>query len=304
MEESSNATSRRSEFQINKYNGSKVKWNSFIDDIKAAIQAHHSSRDKGIKYLFTEWPKDEDNPGEYLIDSRYLTIEEPDHLELDLYATVKEKQARIKQIEAIRGINLIVTKLQAKIMEIIQDRVAPSMISTFNVLGSDPYKAYRWLCETHGPESQGITAKVNSVDVCLDLKMDKDMRFSAFYSEFNQHIEMIKGNEILALALLWSNKEHNEGGRQMLPDRLMKEVDHCRREQKDYESSVAYILGVDNDYHERHGVCCGPKDAVARGLHAKTRDDKLGLICYNCNKPGHLASECKSNLCGYTEKWF
>jgi hypothetical protein len=53
MEDSSNAISRRSEFQINKYDGSKVKWNAFIDDIKAAIQAQHSSSDKGIKYLFT-----------------------------------------------------------------------------------------------------------------------------------------------------------------------------------------------------------------------------------------------------------
>jgi hypothetical protein len=113
---------------------------------------------------------------------------------------------------------------------------------------------------------------------------------------------MIKGNEILALALLWTNKEHNEGGRQMLPDRLMKDVDHCRREQKDYESSVAYILGVDNDYHERHGVCCGPKGAVARGVQAKAREDRFELICYNCNKPGHLAIDCKNNMCGYCKR--
>ena len=304
MEDSANTSTRRSEFQVKKYDGSKVKWNSFIDDIKAAIQAHHSSRDKGIKYLFTDWPKDEDNPGEYLIDSKYVTVEEPDHLEFDVDATVKQRQARIRQIDAIRGINLVVTKLKAKIMEILQDRVTSSMISVFNAQGSDPYRAYRWLCETHGPESQGITAKVNSVDVCIDLKMDKDARFSAFYSEFTQHIDMIKGNDILALALLWTNKEHNSGGRQMLPDRLMKEVDHCRREQKDYESSVAYILGVDNDYHERHGACCGPKGAVARGLQAKTtrEDNKAGLICFNCNKTGHVAADCRVNLCGYCGK--
>ena len=98
MEESSNAISRRSEFQINKYDGSKVKWNAFIDDIKAAIQAHNSSRDKGIKYLFTEWPKDEDNPGEYLIDPRYLTIEEPDHLDFG-YERDRERKASTYQTD-------------------------------------------------------------------------------------------------------------------------------------------------------------------------------------------------------------
>ena len=220
MEDNSHVNTRKTEFQLSKYDGSKVRWTAFIDDIKAAIQAHPSSRDKGLKYLFTDWPADNDQPGEYLIDKKYTTIEEPDHLEFDEDASVKMRQARIKQIEAIMAINYVILKMKAKIMEIIQDRVTQPMISHFNSLDSDPYKAYKWLCNTHGPESQGVCAKTNSVDIAIDLVMDKDVRFSSFYSIFVRHIELIGANDIIALALLWTNREHNEGKRQMLPDRF------------------------------------------------------------------------------------
>ena len=303
MEDNSHVNARKSEFQVTKYDGSKVKWTAFIDDIKAAIQAHPSSRDKGLKYLFTDWGADEDNPGEYLIDQRYTTIEEPDHLEFDEDATAKQRLARNKQIEAIRAINYVILKMKAKIMEIIQDRVTQSMISHFNTLESDPYKAYKWLCNTHGPESQGVCAKTNSVDIAIDLVMDKDVRFSTFYSTFVRHIELIGANDIIALALLWTNREHNEGKRQMLPDRLMSSVEHCRQNKYGYAESVDHILGIDNDYHERHCATC-VKPAAARGIQAKinNKGDSSNILCYNCNEMGHLAGDCPINICGFCTK--
>ena len=206
MEEDSYVNTRKSEFQVRKYDGSKVQWNAFVDDIKAAIQARHSTRDKGLKYLFTEWPKNEENPKEYMIDSIFLNVEEPDHLDFDENVTVKQKLVRSKKIETIRGINSVILKMKAKIMEIIQDRVTSSMIKKFNTFDSDPYQAYRWLCITHGRESQGICAKTNSVDIAIDLKMATDVRFSSFYADFVMHMELIGGNDIIAWALLWSQK--------------------------------------------------------------------------------------------------
>ena len=89
MEDNFHVNTKKSEFQLLKYDGSKVKWTAFIDDIKAAIQAHPSSRDKGLKYLFTDWPADDDQPGEYLIDKKFTAIEKPDRLEFDEDASVK-----------------------------------------------------------------------------------------------------------------------------------------------------------------------------------------------------------------------
>lgn len=56
----------KTEFQTRKYEGSKLHWEAFVDDIKAAIQGHSHSRDHGITYLFTDWPVDPTDPNKYL----------------------------------------------------------------------------------------------------------------------------------------------------------------------------------------------------------------------------------------------
>ena len=101
-------------------------------------------------------------------------VEEPHHLEDHPTATAKEKLERNKRIEAIRAINVIITRLKAKLMEIIQDRVSNEMIATFNALGSDPYLAYKWLCRNHGPESQGITEKISMYVQCIHRHEDEE----------------------------------------------------------------------------------------------------------------------------------
>jgi hypothetical protein len=72
------ASSRKTEFQIRKYKGSNVHWEAFVDDIK---QGHSHSRDVGITYLFTDWPKDPANPGGYLMGEQFIPVKEPMHLE-------------------------------------------------------------------------------------------------------------------------------------------------------------------------------------------------------------------------------
>ena len=78
------------------------------------------------------------------------------HLENNPSAAAKKTLERSKRINAIQS-NAIITRLKAKLMEILQDRVSTNMVSVINALGSDPYLAYKWLCKNHGPESQGVT---------------------------------------------------------------------------------------------------------------------------------------------------
>jgi hypothetical protein len=171
------------------------------------------------------------------------------HLENHPTATANEKLERNKRIEAIRAINMIITRLKAKLMEIIQDIVSNEMISTFNALGSDPYLAYKWLCRNHGPESQGITEKISLCNVFIDMKMKTEERFSAFLAKFERLSNKIGCPEIMALTYLMSDHTKNVGNRQMLADRLMPHVKDCRTLSRNYKDTVAYILSQDNDYH-------------------------------------------------------
>jgi hypothetical protein len=152
------------------------------------------------------------------------------HLENHPTATAKKKLERNKRIEAIRAINMIITRLKAKLMEIIQDIVSNEMISTFNALGSDPYLTYKWLCQNHGPESQGITEKISLCNVFIDMKMKTEERFSAFLlAKFERLSNKIGCPEIMALTYLMSDHTKNVGNRQMLADRLMPHLEDCRK---------------------------------------------------------------------------
>ena len=306
--EDSNAPTRKTEFQTRKYEGSKLHWEAFVDDIKAAIQGHSHSRDIGITYLFTDWPVDPADPNKYIVGPQFVPVAEPMHLENHPTATAKEKLEINKRIEAIRAINTIITRLKAKLMEIIQDRVSNEMISTFNALGSDPYLAYRWLCRNHGPESQGITEKISMCTVFIDMKMKTEERFSAFLAKFERLSNKIGCPEIMALTYLMSDRTKNVGNRQMLADRLMPHVEDCRKLSRSYKDTVAYLLSQDNDYHalnEDFGLCapCAPKGnkapAAARAIQSRMKDGSVEIICFNCGKIGHMSNECDQGYCGY-----
>ena len=302
--------SRKTEFQLRKYEGSKLHWEAFVDDIKAAIQGHAHSRDQGMTYLFTEWPVDPTDPNKFIVGDQFITVPEPMHLENSPTATAKEKLERNKRIEAIRSINAIITRLKAKLMEILQDRVSADMISVFNALGSDPYLAYKWLCKNHGPESQGISEKVSMCNVFIDLKMKPEERFSAFFAKFDRMSKKIGCPETLALTYLMSDRTKNTGNRQMLTDRLMDAVEDCRKLSRGYADTVAYILSQDNDYHaisEDLCIPCNPNKskappAAARAIQSRGKDGRLEVVCYNCGKVGHMSGECDSNTCGYCGK--
>jgi len=265
--EDNNTSTRKSDFQTRKYEGSKLHWEAFVDDIKAAIQGHSHCRDLGMTYLFTEWPVDPVDSTKYLVGRQFIPVEEPHHLENHPTATAKEKLERNKRIEAIRAINVIITRLKAKLMEIIQDRVSNEMIATFNALGSDPYLAYKWLCRNHGPESQGITEKISMCNVFIDMKIKNEERFSAFLAKFERLNNKIGCPEIMAFAYLMSDRTKNVGTRQMLADRLMPHVEECRKLSRSYKETIAYLLSQDNDYHamnEDVGLCapCAPKARI------------------------------------------
>ena len=220
-----NKTKMLDKFQLNRFTATKSSWNDFKFEVEHALSMDSRTLDHGREYLFEVFPVNAD--GEREIPVRFQRQEVPESLTDQAGVTeARQRQRGALRKEVIES-NKERASLIAACMQIVVSRVNDAIKRDLQtVAGDDANLAWRRLEELYGPASSGNNDFSTAFYRCLGSRMDPQMRFDAFMTQFEIDAAYCKLSSAMKRAVLLSDKS-NSLKAQCLPDRLMEHVAHC-----------------------------------------------------------------------------
>lgn len=271
------------------FNGDKDDFNIWQRKVRAEITETDGGGPKAVQFLFNF---DDTNPDHAMKDI-------PERLEIgDLVngtpATHEMCVRRDHLIRCAEDFNARFDKMEIVCWRACNKYVNESLKTQFTALNCDPIACYHYMINTFGPVSRGAADTGATLLAMIRLKMENEDFFCNFTVVFEDKMREAKMSKNLAVGLLHSDGQ-GEYGIQMLPDRLIPAVTHCKNENKDYEGTTSYILQVDTNQH-KSGI---RDDNTSKINRTKKFNDRSNITCLNCNNKGHRSNACQARFCGY-----
>jgi hypothetical protein len=171
-----------------------------------------------------------------------------------------------------------------------------------------------YLSETYGPQSKGVQDIPARLAQLLTIQMETTGTFHEFLIDFEQYATDCAITDQLKLGILQFDKnKYTNLPIQLLPDRLMTDVEETVKRSMDYNAFKAYLIERDGLQHER-GIVTEKRTIMRtqiknsssevkteinwRDLCQEAKDARLH--CMNCfNDRLHEAKHCQLNACYY-----
>ena len=235
------------------FSGLKSEWIIFHELLRAKIQ--DKLHDKGTRFLLSDAKK---STTEFDIRSVPISYDGLQSIEVVgenknvkiMQLSTKLKKERREEIESVEKRNKEIQTIERNTTQIIRllcNKTIQSKLLEFN---GDPIKSYEYLLGKFGPGSQGPQDQTSSFLKLMSMKMNHEDMFSNFEIKFEKLRIYCNFPKPLALTFIQSNKNSNEFNMQMLPDRLLDDVQQTIKNQLNYDAAIEYLTQRDNLQHQ------------------------------------------------------
>ena len=279
-------------FLKNPFEGDKKLWRKFNDEVKTAV--HNVCGDEGDRFLFTDWPVDED--GEILVGNEFTLLPLP-HMDGMHYMNPEERREWREDRKLIKEFNDNIRNVERNCCSILSKRCGQYINLKFNELGGDPVAMWKWLKLTYGPDNMGSQEIGNVFMDLLGYKMGPNDRFSNYIIEIERLMQISGTSKKQVLGLLTNDLS-------FIPERLHSQITKSKMENFDFDKFVKFMINQDNQQHSM-GLNQFATSKVQSVKSRQKRDmndnhsqydnynKSVGksdekIICYNCKNQGIL----------------
>jgi hypothetical protein len=147
--------------------------------------------------------------------------------------------------------NAQIAKLDSMCMEALTPLLSEIIQTSTVRFNGDPVATWDYLKNTYGPESgYAAASRTAAVANILNSKMQYYDTFASFIIKFNKTCEQVKLSDEVKVALLAikTNKESNYN-LQILPDRLLKDIQESIKLGRSYDETIDYVSRADEFAH-------------------------------------------------------
>lgn len=301
------------------FNGLKSEYEKFENFIRGEIQDRFNSR--GIRYLFTDATVTTDEFNQKPMPMSYeglnqVTLTDPQGAQTVVQITRELRSDRREERKLVKQENDEIIELETEVMRILRKHVNESIQHKFQEFENDPIQCWGYIERTYGPESRGAQDIVVALKNLLNTRMDNDEVFSNFIINFERKAEYCGIPQHAILGLLQSKESEGNIKLQILPDRLMRDVEESIERNLTYGQFREYIIERDNSQHEQNFQT--GKSFKKRAFRASSKDERGGknkddkfcsenprtVLCFNCqNDRPHMARDCQLDACGFCEEF-
>jgi hypothetical protein len=296
------------------FNGLKSEFEKFENFIRGEIQDRFNSR--GIRYLFTDATVTTQEFALKQMPMSYeglnqVTLTDPQGAQTVVQITRELRNDRREERKLVKQENDEIIELETEVMRILRKHVNESIQHKFQEFDNDPIQCWGYIETTYGPESRGAQDIVVALKNLLNTRMDNDEVFSNFIINFERKADYCGIPQHAMLGLLQSKESEGNIKLQILPDRLMKDVEESIERNLNYPKFREYLIERDNSQHEQNFQ--NGKIFKKRAFRASSKDDNRGkdcsenprnVLCFNCqNDRPHMARDCQLDACGFCEEF-
>jgi hypothetical protein len=201
-------------------------------------------------------------------------------------------------------------KIDSLCMEALTPLLSEIIQTSLIQFNGDPLATWEYLKSTYGPASDNAAASRTALlTSILDIKMEYHDTFAAFIIKFNKMCDTINLSDDVKAALLSIKTNSTCNYRlQILPDRLIKEVQECIKQGKSYTAMIDYISRADEFAHQHNQIS---KEETTRQKFQSSNKTINGVqkckecekSCKNCGNQGHDTDDCKLDACGKCKRF-
>ena len=262
------------------YDGIKGEWQDFDAELRTAIKV--SCGQKGIEYMFTEWPEDGIDDPEFIHKPLLDDLDDVDRVTQrdargrNVYIDVTNDMRRERRSlnKSRREHNVALDQLLQKLYEVFSSRISRTLNEELTTTGGDLIDYYKFMAQHYGPASLGLQEKSDACIKLFTIKMTKGERFNNFLIRFGRLMTQTEITNAQALGILQSDGD-NDGRLQCLPDFMMKDVEYTRKQKMNWKKTVEYLRQA---FSLREDRAENFRDETKEGRHASraTKESRGG----------------------------
>ena len=290
-------------FLKNPFEGDKKLWRKFNDEVKTAV--HNACGDEGDRFLFTDWPVDED--GEILVGNEFTLLPLP-HMDGMHYMNPEERREWREDRKLIKEFNDNIRNIERNCCSILSKRCGQYINLKFNELGGDPVAMWKWLKLTYGPDNMGSQEIGNVFMDLLGYKIGPNDRFSNYIIEIERLMQISGSSKNQVLGLLTNDLL-------FIPERLHSQITKSKMGNFDFE----FMINQDNQQNSiglnqfatskvqsvksRQKRDINDNHSQYDNYYKSVRKSDEKIIWYNCKNQGHTVAQCNLDACSYCERF-